>query len=176
MFYTKNIPYYLSATVIFIFLKFLFSYISSDGLLFLLQPTNYIIEVISNSESRYIYQQGYYNNSLNILINKSCSGFNFLLMCYLMLVFLIIGKLKKPACKAVSLPILFLFSYLLTLFANSSRIIMSIMIRNLGFEFSGINTSWLHQLQGGFVYLFFLISIYLIIEKFFNITNSTKMR
>lgn len=176
MFHTKNIPYYLSAAVIFIFLKFLFSYISSDGLLFLLQPTNYIVEVISNSKSQYISQQGYYNNTLNILINKSCSGFNFLLMCYLMLVFLIVGKLKNRAYKIVSLPILLLFSYFLTIFANSSRIIMSIMVRDLGFEYPVIHTGWLHQLQGGFVYLFFLIIIHLTIATFFNITNSTKTR
>ena len=176
MFYTKNIPYYLSASVIFILLKFLFSHMSSDELLFLLQPTNYIVEVMSNTESQYVSQQGFYNNRLNILINKSCSGFNFLLMCYLMLIFLIVGKLKNRLHKTISLPILLLLSYLLTLFSNSSRIMMSIMVRDIRLEFSIINTSWLHQLQGSFVYLFFLIIIYLMIENFFNPTNSTKTR
>lgn len=176
MFHTKNIPYYLSATIIFIFLKFLFSSMSSDGLLFLLQPTNYIVEVASNSESQYIYQQGYYNSFLNILINKSCSGYNFLLICYLMIVFLIVPKLKKRVYKSASLPILLFLAYFLTIFANSSRIIMSIMVRDLGTEFSTIKMSWLHQLQGGFVYLFFLISIYLVLEFFLNNTLSTKAR
>ena len=174
--YNKNIPYYLIVAGFFIFLKFLYSHATTDEIIYLLQPTNFIIELISNSESQYLPSQGYYNSHLNILIDKSCSGFNFLMLCYLMLVFSIVSKLQNNLSKVIVLPLLLLSSYLLTIFINSSRIMISIFIRELGFSDFIINESWLHQLEGTFVYLFFLIIVYLTIDTLFKTSNSTKQR
>lgn len=167
----KNTLYYLISAGIFILFKFIFIHASSDDLTYLLQPTNFIIETISNSNAQYLPNQGYYNKDLNILIDKSCSGFNFLMLCYLMLVFFIIDKLKNRTIKIISLPLLLLVSYILTIFINSSRIMLSILIHKLELHFLFDNTNWLHQLQGGFVYLFFLIIIYLTLEFIFKTTK-----
>jgi hypothetical protein len=40
---------------------------------------------LTGSHSVYISDKGYYHDNLNILIEKSCSGFNFLLLCFCML-------------------------------------------------------------------------------------------
>lgn len=167
----KNIPYYLITAGVFVLLKFLFTYASSDELIYLLKPTNFIIELISNSDSQYLTKKGYYNKELNILIDKSCSGFNFLMLCFIMLVFLIVEKVQSKTIKAIALPVLFLTSYLLTIFVNSSRITLSILFQNLESQYSFGEISWLHQLEGSFVYLFFLVIIYLTIDFIFKTTN-----
>lgn len=176
MTYNKNIPYYLIVGGFFIFLKFLYSYTTIDEIAYLLQPTNFIIETISNSESQYLPHQGYYNSHLNILIDKSCSGFNFLMLCYLMFVFSVVSKLQNNVSKIIALPLLLFSSYLLTIFINSSRIMISVFIRELELSNFLINENWLHQLEGGFVYLFFLVIVFLTIDTLFKTSNSTKQR
>lgn len=168
----KNIPYYLTGIGVFLMLKIIFIFADNNDLLFLLQPTNYLIEFITNTHSQYLESYGYFNKSLNILIDKSCSGFNFLILSYIMLVFLAISRFKNAKFKLAILPLFLLISCFLTIFINSSRILVSVVIRDSELNIIDNKLSWLHQLEGSFVYFFFLIIIYMSFEFLFKISTS----
>ncbi len=162
---TKYLDYlfYILATCAFVAMKFWYGAVKSDELVFLLRPTNAIIEMITNSDALYIQGTGYYHEPLNIVINKSCSGFNFMVLCFMMISFL--GKKYLPSKDSfMLLPLSLFLAYPITVFANSSRILLSIFLESYRLKMD--RPVWFHQAEGIFTYLFFLIVIYLVVESF----------
>jgi len=159
---TKNSPYYLITISIFILLKFIYTLSNTNYLIFILKPTSTLIELVTNSKGEFVTESGYLHKKLTILINKSCSGFNFWLLCFTMLAFLAFQFLERRIHKIVVLPILLFSTYVLTIGVNTSRILFSIFIDNTIKNMTGYTkTNWLHQAEGVFIYLSFLIIIYL---------------
>ena len=158
----KNIYYYLLTLVSYVLLKFFYSLATIDELSFLLKPTNKLVGLVLNSKAQYLSEKGYYHDELNILIDKSCSGFNFWVLCFIMLSFLSFTYLSKKKLKIIALPIVLAITYILTIAVNTSRILFSILIQKIQANNSiEKEFSWLHQAEGIFMYLFFLILIYL---------------
>ncbi len=160
----KNYYSYIIAIIIFFALKFSYTLAETKNLIFLLKPTNWFIETTTNLNSQYVVGSGYFFEELDIIIDKSCSGFNFLLLCYLMLLFLVFRFIQNQRIRILSIPLLFLVAYITTIFTNTSRILLSIFIEKAVINTTGASFSWLHQAEGSFVYLFSLILIYFIID------------
>ncbi|NDV96858.1 exosortase K [Dysgonomonas sp. 521] len=164
----KNSFVYLSiCLVIFIGLKFIFPYLSTGALQFLLAPTNKIISFIFNSTYTYSSETGYFYPHLDIVINKSCSGFNFFFISFLMYSFLIIkaGIINKW----LKIPFALCLAYATTIVANVSRIAGYMVMMNIQsplLSLSGL--SWLHQAEGIVVYLTFLVIAYLTFNHILN--------
>lgn len=165
---TNNIPYYFSLVGLFILMKFLFSVANTDDLAFLLYPTNKLIEILTNSNSFYDVNLGHYHSHLNILINKSCSGSNFWIICLLMLSFLALNFFKSNPYKILSLIAAIAISYLITIFVNTSRIFVSVTLEKQLNPFLNIDNHLVHEAIGITTNLSFLILTYYIIEKLIN--------
>ena len=137
----------------------------NNDLKFLLNPTNYLVELVTNSSSQYNAESGYFHKELNIVIEKSCSGFNFLGLCFIMICFMLLSYYKSSTKKIFILPLALFFTYFLTIFANTSRIILSISGQKAADNFISTRPHFvLHETIGTFVYIFFLISCYLAIN------------
>jgi exosortase K len=149
-------PYYLVAVALFILLKFGFTIADNGDLDFLLKPTDVLVGLLTGSHSVYLSDKGYYHASLNILLNKSCSGFNYWVLCFLVFTYLGVKYFAKPLHKALAIPISLCCAYLLTIFANSSRIFASIVVQSQTF----------HEVIGIIVYFSFLVLVYYLTEKF----------
>ena len=162
--YSNNFFYYLSAVALFIILKVAFSLASVDDLLFLLKPTNSIVSLLADSQSIFIDNKGYYHQNLNILIDKSCAGFNFWLLSFLVFTYLLMGHTENRR-KFFVVPTSLLLGYLLTVFVNSSRIYASIIIQNQT-AFTQISQDYIHEAIGIITNLSFLILAYYLTEKF----------
>ncbi len=157
----KNTIYYIAAIIIFFLLKIFYSLTEITNLKFLLNPTNRIIELVTNSDSHFIATHGYFHEDLNILIDKSCSGFNFCIICFALIIYLFINFLKSRKQKIIAFPLSLILAYIFTIFANASRIIISIMAQGTADNYIGVRPHLnLHHLTGSFIYLFFLIIIY----------------
>ncbi|SBW05187.1 exosortase K [uncultured Dysgonomonas sp.] len=152
---------------IFAGLKLAYPHLETDNIRFLLSPTNKAIELISGSDAIYNNASGYFYPQMNMVINKSCSGFNFLLISFLMIAFVFI---KTSIIKGgLVIPISFLLAYMITLIANISRITGYMLIMNTGFySASGLPDKLIHQAEGIFVYLSFLIFGYLLLNQIIN--------
>lgn len=162
---SSNLFYYLSAAALFIVLKFAFTIASVDDLLFLLKPTNSFVALLADSPSVYLDNRGYFHQSLNIVIDKSCAGFNFWLLSFLVFVYLFLNHISRAWHKFFVLPTALFLGYLLTIFVNSSRIYASIIIQNQT-KFIQINQDYLHEAIGIITNLSFLILAYYLTEKF----------
>ncbi len=164
----KNTPYHLVAITIFFLLKAVYTTADFNDIAFLIKPVDKIIGIITNSNSQLLSGSGYYHEKLNIIIDKSCSGFNFWTLCFLMMTFLTLKFLIKKRYKMVALPFVLVVAYFLTIVVNTSRILFSIFLQNTTAKFTENNFSWLHQTEGVFIYLSFLILIYLVTEYLFK--------
>lgn len=152
---------------IFAGLKLAYPHLDTNNIRFLLVPTNKAIELISGSKAIYDTASGYFYPQMNMVINKSCSGFNFLLISFLMIAFVFI---KTDIIKKwFIIPASFLLAYTITLIANISRITGYILIMNTDiYSASGLPDKLMQQAEGVFVYLSFLIFGYLLLNQIIN--------
>lgn len=154
------IPYYIIAFALFILLKFIYASANNNDVFFLTKPLDSIISFVLDSESTYYQNTGFYHKAMHITIDKSCSGFNFLLLAFLITYFSSLKILKSNVLKIIGIPLALFMAYVFTLFVNASRILTSILIQNK----TNLNYSWLHEAQGTFIYVSFLIILYLFIN------------
>ncbi len=165
---TKNTPYYLIAIGLFVLLKFWIGTFDNDQLQFLLKPTDKVFGLVTGTHSDYNSESGYFYDKFNILIDKSCSGYNFLLLCFVMLYFQVIRFTKQIRFKLLLLPISLGFAYTLTILINSSRILISAVLQNAKFNFLTFEPHIIHESIGVVTYLSFLLITYFLTDKILN--------
>ncbi|WP_103913204.1 exosortase K [Halpernia humi] len=158
----RNFMYGALAILMFIILKFWYANSTNSEVFFLLKPTDFFINIITSSTSIFKQDIGFFNETLNIIINKSCSGFNFLMIAFLMLIFLALKSKNLSKFTVLIIPISLFISYLFTVFVNTTRILFSIYMNH----YVGNKFSWMHQTEGTFVYMSFLIILYLLVNQF----------
>ena len=146
-------------------LKFGFRFAENDSLIFLLKPTKKFIELLTGSNSIYISDKGYYFSQLNFLIDKSCAGFNFWVLSFLMLTFLGLNNLNNHFKKMLTIPLALTGAYFFTIFANVSRIFASIVIQNQTNSYFESQQHLIHESIGIITYLSFLIFMYFLANK-----------
>ena len=164
----KNVPFYFAALVAFICLKAYHRMAGVDEFALFIFPVSKIIEFLTGAEASYIIGEGYYFQSLDVLINKSCSGFNFCLISFLLFTFLFVSHFEKPIKKVGALLSSILLSYVLTVVVNASRIYALIVLQDMRVSFFIADQDILHQCVGIITYLTFLVLTYLAIERFLN--------
>ncbi len=160
----SDLPFYGFIAFVFIVFKLLYKYWGNDELLLLISPVSYLVSFFADSAVEYSSESGYFLPSLNIIINKSCSGFNFALITFIIFSFTIITKVKTAKNRIFLILLSFILAYILTIFSNTSRI-LSILKMNEIFPNWDDKYEWLHVTQGSFVNLFFLIGSYLLLNK-----------
>ena len=167
----NNIPYYLTAVVLFILFKFIFTHAENNDLTFLLKPTDTLVGFLTGSHSIYFPDTGYYHSELHILIDKSCSGFNFWMLSFVSFTFLAVRYFDIHLHKILALSMALVASYLLTLFVNTSRIFVSIIVHAQTKNIFAEQQHMLHEAIGIITNLTFLVLAYYIIEKIFIYTT-----
>ena len=173
----KNTIYYSTIAFLFICFKYLYSIADNSHLAFLLKPISIGIEQMTGSGPILIPEKGFFYPSLNILIDKSCSGFNFWMLCFTLFSFHFIQS-RKNNPNFLYLPFLLFITYLMTLLTNTSRILISIKMKSL-FHFTLVDNQFLtHEAIGSFIFVFFFILFYLLLHFIFlkdsheNLTQS----
>ena len=164
----SDLPYYLLMIVFFVILKLAYTLVETNHLTFLLSPTSQLIEFVSGFQSVYVNNKGYHFQQLNIVIDKSCAGFNFLILNFLMLSFLSLKYFKKRKNKIIAILISLIGAYIFTILINSFRINAAIIFEDRISSFVNLKRDIIHQSIGIIINLTFLILIYLITEKKLN--------
>ena len=95
----------------------------------------------------------------------TCSGATFWMICFSMLSFFILSKIKKIKDKYLFIIGSFALSYFLTLVANVSRIIMAIQLLRFKVSQTPQIERILHQWVGVLVYCVYLWGIYIVCLK-----------
>jgi exosortase K len=171
MWTVRNLPYYLAIAGLFVLFKTAYTNFTTQSLQFLLVPVNKLIGIISGHAYTYLPGQGYYYPGLNMIIEKSCAGFSFMLICFVMLAFLLVSRSHRHVYKLTAIPVALLFAYVCAVFTNVSRIVISVFVLQHGGQYASIHYSRLHQVQGIFIYLVSLIAVYLFVTHLIKHTN-----
>ena len=162
----ENAAYYVTAALIFILMRVGFWLVGDKDLAFLLKPTDKLVGLLTGSDSVFIENAGYFHEKLNIIIGKSCSGFNFLMLSFLVFAWLAVKYFNKPLRKFLNIPIALICAYLLAVFVNASRILAAIAVQNrMQFFFPG-QGNVIHEAVGIITDLTFLVLAYYLIENF----------
>jgi exosortase K len=173
---SKNIPYYASVVVLFFLLKFGFTIADNNDLILLIKPTDKLVGLLFGSCSVYSPESGFYHEKLNILIDKSCSGFNFWILCFLLFAYVSIKNFDKTMQKIICIPLALIGAYLLTIFVNTSRIFASIIVQTHTDLIFNKQQHIIHEAIGIITNLTFLILAYILIEKTLkNKQNNAKL-
>ncbi|HEX6124127.1 MAG TPA: exosortase K, partial [Pyrinomonadaceae bacterium] len=143
-------------------LKYFYSTASVDDLRWILAPTAFLVEFITDVQFRFESQAGYLSEDRTFLIAQPCSGVNFLIIAFLVLA---IGNLRRAWPQSVrwrSIPVAAAGAYVATLAANTTRIVVALKMRGLDF---GYDYDDVHRVEGIIIYFGFLLLLFLASEK-----------
>ena len=157
----RHIAQLLTILAIAFGLKYFYSTSSVNDLRWILAPTTFLVELITGMQFRFESNAGYLSEDRTFLIAQPCSGMNFLIIAFAMLA---IAKLWRDRTVSwLYLPIALLVSYLTTLIANATRIVIALELRkyDLGYDYEDV-----HLVEGIVVYFGFLLLLFLASEKF----------
>lgn len=171
----KNIPYYLVAVGLFVLLKIGFSFADNYDLAFLLKPTDKLVGLVFGSQSVFLADHEFFHEKINIVIEKSCSGFNFLILSFVLFVYLGLKYFDKHLHKILTIPTALLCAYLFTVFVNASRIIASIVVRNQTIGIFPEKQPLIHEIVGITTNFSFLVLAYYLTEKFLKHRKHAKL-
>lgn len=163
--------FYLIGIIIFLLAKWWYKTAGNDEIYFLLWPVDHFVQLFSGTPSTYNTIQGFFFSNLNITIDKSCSGFNFWMIAFLVFYYSLVNNAHHLKTQLLTLPISLLLAYISTLIANSARILSLLIIEQ---KLQLINQS-LHQGVGAFIYLSFLVIFYLILNYLLNHKANAKL-
>ncbi|MCD7900696.1 MAG: exosortase K [Bacteroides sp.] len=156
--------YYVIAGVLFVLLKLFYRTAETDNLFFLLKPVASLVALFSNADYNYNPGDGFFYEKMNIIIDKSCSGFNFGCLCFLLLCFSAFRYITNKKKRYFIMPVVLVVAYVATILVNTSRILLAVFVNKCISFWNVTSPAWLHLGEGVFVYLFSLILIYLLAE------------
>lgn len=149
-------PKYLTVIFLFCLGKWWHRSADAEALRFLLAPTDTAVSAATGSPGVWHPGLGYHHPALNMAIDASCAGFNFLLITFLLLAYLLLQRFNRWWV----IPLALLAAWPVTIAANTSRILTTLLT---GAAPRGISAGVWHEGQGAFVYLFALVGAGLLI-------------
>ncbi|MDX2304792.1 MAG: exosortase K [Microscillaceae bacterium] len=161
----KNIFLYFILLAGLILAKLYHREASNLDLGWILYPTVWLVTFFSGVVFELSAEGGFVDTSQMLIIDKSCSGMNFMLICICVLSFTYLPRLPwKPAYFCIFLGL----SYGFTVLVNACRIIQAIWLREKFENQLPFKPEVIHEMQGILVYVFFLILFFLISRYIFN--------
>ena len=147
-------------------MKWLHMQSDTNDLLFVLFPVQAFVKIALNTYSSYD-ASGFHFQELGIVIDKSCSGSNFLILSFCILSITIpyhrYSYIKASALFAIAM----VLSYGITLIINLSRIMVSLELLRLKTTLPWITQPWVHETEGIFIYLSALLISHLTLKYYF---------
>jgi exosortase K len=152
-------PKYFTVILIFCLGKWWHQTATAEELLFLLAPTDALVSAAIGEAGVWQIGEGYLHPSHSMIINASCTGFNFFVLSFLMLSWLLLNCWKAwwplVAAFALALP--------LTILANTSRILTISLLSAA--KPNGISSGVWHEVQGAFVYFSILVIVAAVLQR-----------
>ncbi len=141
-------------------LKYHYSRANADDLVWILGPTSGLVEVLSGIPFEKEIGAGYINREYRMIIAPACAGVNFLIAAFCVTICSFIHKIGCYPLKYVWIAISCVSAYLVTLIANASRILLTMLVYQSGFAVYWLTSDQLHRLEGIVVYVCFLCVYY----------------
>ena len=167
-FIAQNGVFLLIAVLVAAGLKYHYRRASSDELVWILGPTAGLVEQISGIRFEKEAYTGFVNRTHQIIIVPSCAGVNFLIVVFCMAVFSGVHRIGPKLNKLLWVTVSVMSAYILTVFANALRIMLSIYCYQLDIYSNWITPERVHRLTGILIYFFFLCIFYSMLDRIFH--------
>jgi exosortase K len=159
-----------------IVLKILFTAISSSEFTLMLNPANAMLEYIFDTRSVYTHS-GFYFPDLNITLNHTFSGENYLILVFCILSLTAPYHVFKPWQSVLVYIGILLASFILTLVISSIRIISALPVLRIQDSMPWLNSFWMQRVEGGIIYFGALLLVYILFKNvFIRIAHHYKAR
>lgn len=148
-------------------LKLFYMRAETESLRWVLAPTAFVSSLFCGMDFIYREGMGYLSTNGLYLINKSCSGVNFLILTLFISTFSLLSRKMRIRWQLVTAFLAGAASYLLTILSNSIRITLSILFEPFRRSIPLLEgaESWVHQGIGTFIFLLFLLIYYYMLMK-----------
>jgi exosortase K len=144
-------------------IKYHYSVASVNGLRWILAPTATIVDLLSSHTFRFESYAGYLSDDRSYLIAASCSGINFFIIAFVMLM---LTGVMAGYTKWRLIPTSFIAAYITTIIANTVRITTDLATRDLAPNFYGLSREEMHRVEGIVIYFGSLIALFLIADMY----------
>ena len=141
----------------------------SDELRFLLYPVQWLVAIFTGQSSVYLPGEGY--QFTGFIIERSCAGVNFLVICWCTLAYLSIQNRQAWPTKIKALLGSIPLCYGLCILANTFRILSSLVLQRL----PGLHGPNVHEALGVVVYLSVLLLATSLFHHFLNLPKHAKL-
>ena len=151
-----------------IFLKTIYRELTPSQMKWLITPVTLWVELSTGKQFFFDPATGYRSMDGSILISKSCSGINLLILTSLIGIIYANRQTRESLSFIKKVSLTLILSYILTLLSNVIRINASLFF----LPFTPMNPlfhqtdQWYHLVIGTFVYLFFIALFYILIQFF----------
>ncbi len=145
--------------------KYGFSRASSDDLLWLLTPTALLVECLTGIAFVHESPVGFVNAREGIIIATVCSGMNFMILTFCMLVFSFLHRFEQTKRKWQWFAFSIFASYICTLAVNGARIAVSMYLIAHDVHYGWLTAERFHRLAGIAVYFIGLLLLYLMVDR-----------
>jgi len=156
---------YLGILLIFLLLKWAGTLVSADDLRWLTAPVVFFVELIKGDYAVFVAGEGHYFPASGIIIDKSCSGITFFILCVALLQFLVVKYVCRIRHQVLGLASAFLLAYFLTVTVNTARIVLSLITQRFAAQWLQESLAGrVHEATGVTVVFTSLVLIYFIVD------------
>ena len=140
-------------------LKDFYRQAGSEQLAWIIGPTAWVAERFSGLSFTPESGYGWVDAAHNVVIAPVCAGVNFMIIAFCMSAFQVLWKKRSPHALTIGIILAGLASYLLTIFANAVRIILSVTLFSLDIYNQWLTPDMVHRVAGIVVY-YLLLCVY----------------
>jgi exosortase K len=125
-----------------------------------------MLEYIFDTKS-VVADGGFYFADLNITLNHTFSGENYLILVFCILSLTAPYHIFKPWQSVLVYIGILLASFILTLVISSIRIISALPVLRIQDSLPWLNSFWMQRIEGGLIYFSALLLIYVLFKNVF---------
>jgi len=163
--FRKNSFFYVVGITLVLAFKHFYSAAGANDLVWILEPIAHLVELAAGIHFEHESTAGFVSLSNRIVIAPACAGINFLIICFSTLFFTLVSRMKTSVKKSIWLVISIVSAYLVTLWTNSVRIIISIYLYRAQIYGEWVTPERVHRLAGTLIYVSVLVVTYLAAER-----------
>lgn len=163
--FTRNWIFYLIGAVAIVAFKIYCIDADSGELDWVLAPTAWWVRLLSGIPFEKESHIGYISHQYRFIIAPSCSGVRFMTTAFAIFLYSFVHRMRTQRRGFCWLLLSLGASYLLTVFVNGIRIVISIFIRMPDFLDGWTTPETFHTLEGMVVYFVALLSAYQIADR-----------
>ena len=156
----ENAPAFAFSLALALAVKDAFSRLGPDELRWMTGPTQGLVALAAGLEFTYEAGYGYVDLAHRLVIAKSCTGVNYLLAVFGLLVATRVPDVAGRARKMAAVAGIAAAAYGVTIVVNAVRITVGLAVHDAGWEAGWLTPARVHRLAGIAVYLTSLLAVH----------------